>query len=89
MKRNRDADDLAARLTAGATAPLQAVSPVPEIVASGKRQGKAKEEKAPVFLRLPLQLHEQLDALAVERTKEIGRGVSIQQIILELLEKSL
>jgi hypothetical protein len=89
MKRNRDVEALAERLTAGATAPLQVVSPAPEMLASAKPTGKAKEQKVSVFLRLPLDLHERIDALAVQRTKETGRGVSIQQVIIELLEQSL
>ena len=39
-----------------------------------------------VFLRLSPELFAKIDAEAVERTKATGRGVTVQQVIVEKLE---
>lgn len=90
MKRPKDAEELAARLTAGATTPLQMVMPSSEEpTAKAVRGSKAKKETVAVFLRLSEELHSKLDAVAVERTKEAGRGFSVQQVIAEILERNV
>jgi hypothetical protein len=90
MKRQKNAEELAARLTAGAIAPLQTVTPAVEEPAVKETQGsKGKKATVAVFLRLPETLHNHLDAKAIARTKELGRGVSVQQVILEILERDL
>lgn len=74
MKKRPDVDALAASLSTAAAKPLQE--------APAK---KSKVEVKQVFLRLPLDLFEQLDAQAVAQTKATGRGVSIQQVIIDKL----
>jgi hypothetical protein len=38
-----------------------------------------------VFLRLPFDLHSRLEAEAIARTKATGKGVTVQQVILDKL----
>ena len=93
MKKARNVADLAARLSAAAETPLQAPavvqdSPPREPVikkAEAKRGRVAGVGTAPVYLRLPNPLHERLEAIAMERTRETGKGVSIQQVIIDVL----
>jgi predicted HicB family RNase H-like nuclease len=44
-----------------------------------------KRGSVAIILRIPPDLHAALDNEAVGRTKETGRGVSVQQVILEKL----
>jgi hypothetical protein len=91
MKKPKDVSDLAARLTAGATTPLQVVAstapneptPIPPST------GTAKRSSVSVFLRLPAALHGRVADIATERTKQTGKGVTVQQVILEILERGL
>jgi hypothetical protein len=90
MKQQKNASDLAARLAAGAAAPLQAIAAIPlENSAHSLPSKDTKQNKVPVYLRLRPDLHSQIDSLVIRRTKETGRGVSIQQIIIELIEAEL
>ena len=98
MKKPKDVNDLAARLTAGATKPLQviaseatappasapAVDPVPAPANNMPKRGSVS-----VFLRLPSSLHGRVAQIATERTKQTGKGVTVQQVILEYLQRSL
>ena len=96
MKKAKNVADLAARLAAAAETPLQA--PVAHIAvqeaqvrepvikkAEVKKGRVAGVGTAPVYLRLPNPLHERLEAIAMERTRETGKGVSIQQVIIDVL----
>lgn len=96
MKKAKNVADLAARLAAAAETPLQAaVAPVvvqeiqvrePVIKKTEAKRGRvAGVGTAPVYLRLPNHLHERLEAIAMERTRETGKGVSIQQVIIDVL----
>lgn len=91
MKKPKDVSDLAARLTAGATTPLQvAASAAPnETVSIATPTGTAKRSSVSVFLRLPSVLHGRVADIATERTKQTGKGVTVQQVILEVLERGL
>lgn len=107
MKKAKDVEDLASRLSSAAKAPLvqpvvslpvapapaPALAPVAEEAPQEQEKATKKEPKkagtASVFLRLPRDLFEKYDAEAVRRTKETGRGVSIQQVILEKLARAL
>lgn len=98
MKTPKDVNDLAARLMSGATKPLQVIAPeVPAPLASEAAvesapvpaNNKAKRGSVSVFLRLPSSLHARVAAIATERTKQTGKGVTVQQVILEYLERSL
>jgi hypothetical protein len=81
MKKPQGIDDLASRLTEAATAPLVPVAPSPE-----ERPARPKRiASVSVFLRLPQSLHARLEGEAINRTKATGRGVTVQQIILERL----
>jgi hypothetical protein len=85
MKQPRDVEDLAGKLAAAAATPLISAPPTPS--AQQERPTRtAKPKKAgsvSVFLRVPHDLHERLESEAIARTKRTGRGVTIQQIILE------
>jgi hypothetical protein len=97
MKKRHDVDELAKQLTTAAVTPLQKIVqsepapvpvPAPEVVvAPVATKKKAKKAAAvPVFLRLPATMYQHFDNIAVARTKKTGRGVSVQQVILEQLE---
>jgi len=95
MRRPKGVEDLASKLTAAAHAPL--VSPVaaasstpalpPAEAAAPTRRGRTAAATVPLFLRVPSDLHTRLEAEAVKRTKATGKGVSVQQIVLEHLER--
>jgi hypothetical protein len=91
MKKPKDVADLAARLTAGATTPLQVVTPAvpPEPAPTAEPPSAPKRGSVSVFLRLPSALHARVADIATQRTKETGKGVTVQQVILELLERGL
>ncbi len=105
MKKPKDVSDLAARLTAGATRPLQSIAPevtpapapapaAPVAAAAvdsapAAANSKAKRGSVSVFLRLPSGLHGRVADIATERTRQTGKGVTVQQVILEYLERSL
>jgi hypothetical protein len=88
---------LAARLTTAVTTPLVAAAPAEAkpaaavAVEPGVRPRKprktTKETTAPLLLRLPATLFNEFDGEAVKRTKATGRGVSIQQVIIERLSE--
>ncbi len=62
--------------------------PARSSTASASKPRKAPNRSTvPLFLRVPEILFEKYDAEAVRRTKATGRGVTAQQVILELLEK--
>jgi hypothetical protein len=75
--------DLAARLSNAAAAPLVSA---PAGDTPPARAKTPKRSTVPLFLRLDPELFAKYDAEAVRRTKETGRGVSAQQIIIERLE---
>jgi hypothetical protein len=94
MKKPKDITDLANRLASAASTPLVApasppVAPVedmPMLAARPTKQRRAANRSTiPVFLRLSETLYDQYDSEAVRRTKETGRGVTVQQVILERL----
>src|SRR5688572_14799976 len=100
MKKPRDIESLAERLSTAAQTPL--VSPAPQAPVQQapapqehtpepptRKTKPPKQPPVPVYLRMPRELHEKYDAEAVSRTKATGRGVSVQQIILEKLEGAL
>jgi len=97
MKQPRNVDDLAARLTTAATAPLQMLAPAssqnvtapaaPPVVKARKVSPKAKAETLGINLRPSRALFGRYVAMAADRSKETGRVVSAQQIMLEVLER--
>lgn len=92
MKKSRDVDELAKQLTTAVTTPLQSVSPSKNPsketdIDQMPKKRRQKSDAVPVFLRLPAQMYKHFDEIAVARTKETGRGISVQQIILEQLER--
>ena len=76
--------ELASRLQSASTTPLVAAAPVAAEPQEKPRKGP-KRGTVSVFLRLPPELFAQLDAEAVSRTKATGRGVTVQQVILDRL----
>jgi hypothetical protein len=50
-----------------------------------KRRKAPNRATVPVFLRISQVLYEQYDEEAVRRTKQTGRGVTVQQVILDRL----
>lgn len=97
MKKLRNVDDLAAsltadladRLTVAATTPLvqpTAAAAAPKPVAA-PRERKAATTTQQMTLRAPQQLVARYVERAAERSKELGRTVSAQQIMLEVLEQ--
>jgi hypothetical protein len=80
MRKAQGVEDLAGRLSQAAATPLitsvHTAQPEPS-------QRPRKAAAVPVFLRVPRDLYERLDAEAIARTKATGRGVTVQQIILD------
>lgn len=68
-----------------AQSPAPATAPVSASREAGKRKA-ANRSTVPVFLRLSQDLFEKCDKEAVRRTKATGRGVTVQQVILDRLE---
>ena len=93
MRKPKDVQELASRLTTAVTTPLvaPASAPIgPTVVettpaASEKRRKAPNRATVPVFLRISQTLYEKYDEEAVRRTKETGRGVTVQQVILDRL----
>lgn len=97
MKKPKDVADLASRLANAATTPLVLSAPTvapgvtaeptaPAAVAAMETRRKApKRTTVPVFLRISQALYDRYDEEAVKRTKETGRGVTVQQVILDRL----
>lgn len=86
MKKPPDIQGLADRLSGAAATPVGAA---PVIAATESKPARAKAPKrgtVSVFLRLSPELFTKIDAEAVSRTKATGRGVSVQQVILDKLE---
>ena len=90
MKKRHDVDELAKQLTTAVTTPLQKAvqGESPETIETRPAQKKQKSDAIPVFLRLPAAMYKHFDAIAIARTKETGRGISVQQVIIEQLERS-
>jgi hypothetical protein len=106
MKKNSNASDLAARLSAAAKQPAGMSSvpahiqtaPEPQakpaVAGSVAAPAKAKKTKVkepqtvPITLRPDSSLWNRFVIKASERTREEGRVVSAQQIMLEALERS-
>lgn len=100
MKKHPEADTLAARLMAAANQPAgvtaaTAATPTPEAVPepapsrrpkSKARQPKPKDDTEAISLRPGRALLNRYVLAAAERTRETGRVVSAQQIMLERLE---
>jgi len=95
MKKPKDVTELASRLSSAASTPLVAAPPASftsqaeEPASIAREAGKRKapnRSTVPVFLRLSQNLYEQYDEEAVRRTKATGRGVTVQQVILDRLE---
>lgn len=91
MKRQRDSDELAARLMGAATTPLQVIATTPESgsapAAVPNKRGRAKVDTVGMTLRPATQLYVRYVAAAAERTQQMGRVVSAQEIMLEVLER--
>ena len=97
MKKPKDITDLASRLANAASTPLVtpasfSVTPIESMSAQTARPVRqrraANRSTIPVFLRLSETLYDQYDSEAVRRTKETGRGVTVQQVILERLAET-
>ena len=84
MKANADSAALAETLKQAAQKPISQTieQPKPE----QKKPSKGSSVK--LIMAIPPDLHKHYDAIAIKRTKETGRGVTVQQIILELMERS-
>ncbi len=97
MKKPKDVADLANRLANAASTPLMAPIPITSVpvapptsdLAPPSQEPRKKAPNrgtVPVFLRMSQTLYDEYDREAVRRTKAIGRGVTVQQVILERLE---
>jgi hypothetical protein len=81
MKKAQGVEDLAGRLSEAASAPLSSTAP-----AQDNRPARTRKTgSVSVFLRLPSDLHARLEGEAVARTKATGKGVTVQQVILDKL----
>jgi hypothetical protein len=103
MKKNQGSSDLAARIAAAASQPAgrssvpapTLVSPQPAAVQPVSAPSKPKKAKrqeldtVPITLRPTSALLSKFVLKASERTREEGRVVSAQQIMLETLERSV
>jgi hypothetical protein len=80
MKKPKDIQALAERLQEASSTPVGASPGTSEPAKASKRGAKS------VFLRLSPEMYKKLDVEAVSRTKATGRGVTVQQVILDRLE---
>jgi hypothetical protein len=101
MKPHRDANELAARLGAAANkpVPLPEAAPILALVPSTapkqsarESKGKAKRAKAvadtvAITLRPSAGLLNRYTLAAADRTRELGRVISAQEMMIENLEK--
>jgi hypothetical protein len=90
MKKPVDVEDVTAKLKAASSAPL--VQPSPQLVRlTEEKPPLAKKAAAskPVFLRVPGELYGQYEAEATKRTRATGKGVTVQQVMLEKLAGAL
>lgn len=102
MKPHRDASELAARLSAAANKPVPlptqlvvveqptpkaADTPV-ETRAKKLKQAKAKPETVPITLRPSRATLTRYVLAAADRTRQLGRVISAQDIMLEKLEEA-
>jgi len=86
MKKPTDIQSLADRLSSAAATPVGAAAPIATTESRPARAKSPKRATVSVFLRLSSELFTKIDAEAVSRTKATGRGVTVQQVILEKLE---
>ena len=107
MKKHRDADDLAARITAAANQPpvmllapmATSETPEPAREATPRKPSKLRPKQkstkelegntVPISLRPGRALLNRYIIAASERTREAGRVISAQQIMLEVLERGV
>jgi hypothetical protein len=99
MKKPKDVADLASRLASAASTPLMAPPAAPVVPTDSHEDGEAAAEPklqkprkkasnrgtVAVFLRMSETLFTEYDQEAVRRTKASGRGVTVQQVILDRL----
>jgi hypothetical protein len=106
MKKNRDADELAARIAAAANQPAAIVAsppkvePQPVVTAEPNKTASSVPKRKPRKMKLTdgdtvgisLRPHRSLLSRyvlkAADRTRESGRVISAQEIMLEVLERS-
>lgn len=106
MKKNRDADELAARIAAAANQPAAIVAappkaaPQPEMTVESEQTTTPKPKRRPrkekvldgdtvgISLRPHRTLLSRYVMKAADRTREAGRVISAQEIMLEVLERS-
>jgi len=84
MKPAKGLTDLAASLTAAASAPLV---PTAKEVEKPVRKQKVEGGTMQMTLRPERTLYAKYIGMAAERSKKEGRTVSVQEIMLEVLEK--
>lgn len=60
-------------------------APEPQDIHRRRRKPAPKRSTKTVYLRVPAPLYEKYDSEAVRRTKATGRGVTVQQVILDHL----
>ena len=84
MKKPKDSTDLAALLQTAATTPALTVAAL-EPAQPQPIKAKKGAASVAVYLRLPADLHSSLEKEAIARTKKTGKGVTVQQIIIEKL----
>lgn len=95
MKANRDASELAARLGAAANKPVplpEMTSPPPvtdkprPVAAPKEKKSKTLADTVAITLRPSRALLTRYTLAAAERTRQEGRVVSAQEIMMEMLE---
>ena len=86
MKKLRSVEDLGANLTAAAVTPLVAPAQ-PAQATSAPAKKRAAAETQQMTLRPKTALVARYVDLAAERSKQLGRTVTAQQVMLEVLER--
>lgn len=101
MKPNRDASELAARLTTAASKPptlpamatseeprpAKTAAPAPPVTRSKTPKGRPPTDTIGISLRPARTLLQRYTIAAAERTRKTGRVVSAQEMMLEQLEQ--
>ena len=87
MRKLKNVEDLAASLTVAASTPLIAPVQAVQAAPTPSRKRVAGSETQQMTLRPKTSLIARYVDMAAERSKQLGRTVTAQQVMLEVLER--
>lgn len=87
MKKSKNVEDLAASLAVAASTPLVAPAQSAPAAPAQARRRSASGETQQMTLRPRTSLIARYVDMAADRSKQLGRTVTAQQVMLEVLER--